>query len=113
MPCRCDFSPSPLNAKSCRQNIEGGVAEEVAAAYGGLKLNVGPAEPFYKDMVKIFRGLHVVDNNSPGRVGGGGVPRRPSAPPICGAESPTRGAWLKAERRAELPTRSAREDVRG
>ena len=48
-------------------------------------------------MVRIFRGLHIVDNNSPGRVGGGGVPRRPSAPPICGAESPTRGARLKAD----------------
>ena len=64
-------------------NVEGGVVEEVAAAYDGLALNCGPPSPFYEDMVSIFRGLHIVDNNAPGSKGGGGHPRRPPAPPIC------------------------------
>ena len=57
--------------------------EEVAAAYDGLALNCGPSAPFYEDMVAIFRGLHIVDNNTPHSKGGGGQPRRPLAPPIC------------------------------
>ena len=73
--------------------IEGGVLKEVAAAYGGLELSVEPSGPapetaFYLDMVRIFRGLHIVDNNSPERVGGGGTSRKPTAPPICGATEP-------------------------
>ena len=57
--------------------------EEVAAAYKGLELDCGPPSPFFGDMVTIFRGLHIVDNNSPHSKGGGGHPRRPPAPPIC------------------------------
>lgn len=64
-------------------NVENGVVEEVAAAYDGLALNCGPSAPFYEDMVAIFRGLHIVDNNTPHSKGGGGQPRRPPAPPIC------------------------------
>jgi hypothetical protein len=34
-------------------------------------------------MLAIFQQLHVVDNNSDEAKGGGGVPRRSPAPPIC------------------------------
>ncbi len=35
-----------------------------------------------RDMAEVFTALHVVDNNAPGSVGGGGVGRRPAAPPV-------------------------------
>jgi hypothetical protein len=38
--------------------------------------------PWSKDMRTIFTNLCVIDNNAPGRVGGGGTPRRPPAPPL-------------------------------
>jgi len=65
-------------------NIEGGVAEEVAAAYAGLNLrDVRPGTALYNELVAIYRTLHIVDNNAPSAVGGGGTPRRPTKPPIC------------------------------
>jgi hypothetical protein len=39
----------------------------------------------YQDLLHIFQALHVVVNNGPGRVGGGGEPRVPRKPPICGS----------------------------
>ena len=39
----------------------------------------------YKDLLHIFQALHVVVNNGPGSVGGGGEPRVPRKPPICGS----------------------------
>ena len=71
-------------------NVEGGVIEEVASAYGGdgdIDLRtMYPGKPLYDDLLDIYRELHIVDNNGPGtRTGGGGVPRRPPRPPICGA----------------------------
>jgi len=41
--------------------------------------------PFYNDMLQIYRSLHIITNNSPNSIGGGGTPLRPLAPPICGA----------------------------
>lgn len=38
--------------------------------------------PWEKDMRLIFNSLHVVDNNAPNSVGGGGKPRAPLAPAI-------------------------------
>ena len=35
-----------------------------------------------KDMAEVFTALHVVDNNAPGSVGGGGIGRQPPAPPV-------------------------------
>ena len=36
--------------------------------------------PWGRDMLKIFTNLHVVVNNAPDRIGGGGTPRAPLAP---------------------------------
>jgi hypothetical protein len=36
--------------------------------------------PWSRDMDRIFLNLHVVDNNSPSAIGGGGKPRMPLAP---------------------------------
>jgi len=64
-------------------NVEGGVETEVAAHYAGLSLRPKPGQALYVDLLAIYRHLHIVDNNGPDSVGGGGEPRRPPAPPIC------------------------------
>jgi hypothetical protein len=35
-----------------------------------------------RDMQRIVKALHVVDNNAPGSIGGGGALRQALAPPI-------------------------------
>ena len=42
----------------------------------------GSSGKFYEDLMKLFQALHVVDNNGPKSVGGGGTPRVALAPPI-------------------------------
>lgn len=37
----------------------------------------------YNDLLAIFRALHVVSNNRPNSIGGGGTPRVPTKAPIC------------------------------
>jgi hypothetical protein len=36
----------------------------------------------HDDLMKLFSNLHVVDNNGPSNIGGGGTPRMPLAPPF-------------------------------
>eukprot|EP00948_MAST-09A_sp_MAST-9A-sp1_P002382 g2382.t1 len=65
-------------------NVEGGVIEEVESVYDGLNLKpIASNTPLYRDLVKIYRGLHLVDNNAAKTIGGGGIPRRATKPPIC------------------------------
>lgn len=45
------------------------------------------AAELYNDLLHIFQALHVVTNNAPESIGGGGQPRVPRKPPICGAPS--------------------------
>lgn len=42
-----------------------------------------PGRALYFDLLNIFRSLHAVVNNGPNAIGGGGVPRIPTKPPIC------------------------------
>jgi len=42
-----------------------------------------PGRALYSDLLIIFENLHAVTNNGPGRVGGGGTPRRPPKRPFC------------------------------
>ena len=72
--------------------MEAGVSAELQRAYGvsvriedPLRPAPGQGAALYEDLVAVFRALAVVANNGPGSVGGGGAPRRPPAPPICGA----------------------------
>jgi hypothetical protein len=39
----------------------------------------------YSDLLIIFQSLHAVTNNGPNNIGGGGTPRVPTKPTICGA----------------------------
>jgi len=72
--------------------MEAGVSAELERAYGvsvriedPLRAPPGQGGALFDDLVRVFRALSVVANNAPGAVGGGGVPRRPAAAPICGA----------------------------
>jgi hypothetical protein len=60
--------------------VEKGVSEEFRDRYG---FNFeGTSGNFYEDMMKLFSALHVVDNNRPDNIGGGGKLRAPLAPPF-------------------------------
>lgn len=67
------------------------VTAELREAYGVSVAIENPLTPtgqgaaLFADLVAIFRALAVVANNGPTSVGGGGAPRQPLAPPICGA----------------------------
>ena len=64
----------------------------------------GPAAAaLYGDLLRIFQALHAVANNAPASIGGGGTPRRPRKPPICGASK----AKLDDEERALVRARPA------
>lgn len=60
--------------------LENGVLQEFEYAYGYSF--EGDSGPFHNDMMDIFGALHVIKNNSPDRLGGGGNPLVPFAPPI-------------------------------
>ena len=69
---------------------DGRVVDEFRAAWGfPIETSAKPdcADPgrecqWAKDMAEVFTALHVVDNNVPGSVGGGGIGRQPPAPPV-------------------------------
>ena len=62
---------------------EFGVAGEVERAFG-LKFD-GQSKELLHDINALFAQLAVVDNNAPERIGGGGTPRVPLAPPLADA----------------------------
>lgn len=41
--------------------------------------------PLFRDMIRVFAHLHIVKNNSPESIGGGGTPLQPLAPPLSDA----------------------------
>jgi hypothetical protein len=58
------------------------VKDEFKEVWG---VDINPADrnhPWSRDMDRIFLNLHVVNNNSPESIGGGGTPRVPLAPPL-------------------------------
>lgn len=74
--------------------MEAQVNDEMRAEYGYAMTypwGVAPdseepgARDLYMDLLAIFQALSVVTNNGPDSVGGGGEPRVPPKPPICGA----------------------------
>lgn len=68
--------------------MENGVQEELERWYN-LSLTFphgctpGSSAALYYDLQHVFQALEIVTNNGPDRVGGGGTPRAPLAPPIC------------------------------
>lgn len=97
---------------------KGRLLDEFKAAWGwdftnGTKstcTDASQACQWAKDMADLFTALHVVDNNSPTSIGGGGTPRQPLAPPFGPGTSlldPRRGMVM------ELRDRGFRVSGRG
>lgn len=60
--------------------VERGVKQEFKKTYG---YNFGERNTaFFNDYMQLFSNLHVVDNNHPNNIGGGGSPRAPLAPTL-------------------------------
>lgn len=57
-------------------------ADEVFKQYYNFSVDTALG-PWYNDLVKIFQQLHIVINNAPSSIGGGGTPVVPLSPPIC------------------------------
>jgi|GEM_PF-500924 len=68
-------------------DVEKGVVEEFESFYGyDFTGKNGSNGPFFDDYMKLFSSLHIIANNSPDSIGGGGTPRAPLAPEL-GSES--------------------------
>lgn len=61
--------------------VEKGVFNEFRATFGYDFY--GTRGTFYDDFMKLFKALHIVYNNEPNTIGGGGTPRAPLAPPMA------------------------------
>jgi hypothetical protein len=59
---------------------EGRVKDEFQNVWGFPFISSNKSHPWMQDLDKIIKGLHVVDNNTPESVGGGGNPIGPLAP---------------------------------
>lgn len=66
---------------------EGSVLEEFESEWGFKFHDLNKHTPWARDMDRIFSNLHVIDNNSPDSVGGGGTPRVPMAPQLIDPDS--------------------------
>jgi len=58
---------------------EGSVDAEFAQTYG-YEMEQPDSHPWSQDLITIYTNLHLVDNNGPDNIGGGGTPRAPLAP---------------------------------
>lgn len=56
-----------------------------------------PGRELYADLLRILQNLHAVTNNGPATVGGGGTPRVPTKPPICGAPAAATAALRRTD----------------
>lgn len=63
---------------------DGRVEEEVKGHWGFGISQESKETDFSKDMDRIFLALHVIANNGPNSIGGGGQRRAPLAPPFQG-----------------------------
>jgi len=61
--------------------VEESVPQEFSDTYG-YSLQGTRKGDFYEDVMHLFMALHIVINNGPEAVGGGGTPRVPLAPPL-------------------------------
>jgi hypothetical protein len=85
----CDTTVSSRHARKLCQALKDYGAYVVDDTYWDVHAfaldeaaEFGDGGTFHPDMQKLFQMLHVVDNNGPSSVGGGGTPRVPLAPPI-------------------------------
>jgi hypothetical protein len=69
-------------ALAVEESPEGSFHDQFEAAWGYPFSVQSLDHPWAQDMTLIFRNLHVIDNNGPNTIGGGGEPRRPLAPAV-------------------------------
>jgi hypothetical protein len=77
-----DDTYAPGFAFSAETGPQGSFSRQFAADYGFTFAQRQDNTPWTRDMQRIVRALHVVANNSPTSIGGGGEPLQPLAPPI-------------------------------
>jgi hypothetical protein len=78
-----DDTHSPGFDFSAETGPQGSFSQQFAADYGFMfAQRVQENTPWTQDIQRIVRALHVVANNSPTTIGGGGNPLQPLAPPI-------------------------------
>jgi hypothetical protein len=97
-----DDTASVYNQDAATTGTEPQVEEELRLHYNislayprGLLGTDG--QPLFGDLVRIFQSLHVVENNAPGSIGGGGKTRVPMAAPLCSDQVPFTPLKLKTD----------------
>jgi hypothetical protein len=68
-------------------NVEAGPGGTLRAQFRSdwgyeIEQRVRDNSPWVRDMQRLVQALYVIDNNAPDRIGGGGTPRQPIAPPF-------------------------------
>lgn len=78
-----DSNGGPAYFLNVEDGPDGSKAAEFERDYGRpMRGRVYEGDGWTRDLQHIFSLLHVVDNNSPTSIGGGGTPRQPLAPPF-------------------------------
>jgi hypothetical protein len=90
----------------------GRVTEEFERAWGFSMTPRTSDVPWARDMDRIFGALHVVDNNGPDSVGGGGTPRAPLAPPFAAVGRSEVDAGARDRREGAASDEAVRDLVR-
>lgn len=76
-----DDTYGPAFALNAEDGPDGSVRKQFKADYGfDLEQRVINNTPWTRDMQRLVKALHVVNNNSATSIGGGGTPRQPLAP---------------------------------
>lgn len=90
-----DDTGGPAFAIAAEDGPDGALSAQFKADWGfEFEQRVRDQTPWVRDMQRLIRVLHVVVNNSPRSVGGGGKPLQPMAPPL------TRNIFKRAQARS-------------
>lgn len=79
-----DDTFAPGFALNVEKGPAGSKADEFKADWGfSMSAKLNDKTPWMRDMQRLVKALHVVNNNTPTSIGGGGTPRQPLAPEIA------------------------------
>lgn len=78
-----DDTWGPAFAINAEDGPAGSMHTQFKADWGyNFQARVNENTPWSRDVQRLMQALHVVDNNGPNSIGGGGAPLQPLAPPI-------------------------------
>lgn len=78
-----DDSAGPGFYFAAEEGYHGSMMKQFEADWGmKFEARLRDNTPWTRDVQRLMRALHVVDNNGPSSIGGGGTPLQPLAPPI-------------------------------